>query len=379
MKRLGVAVSAELVMLSACAPRSESTLTRAIATVDKHKARGIDMSQWRAHGRFVLKDVRGRFVVKAFRRKTLLVFALTFALSATLTGLALAAGGDLDQTFGGDGNVTTNFTSGNDGAGDLAIQPDGKIVAAGRASGTAGFGRFALARYKPNGALDTTFGGDGKVATNFTVGSDWANGVLIQADGKIVAAGTANVGRFALARYNPNGTLDATFSGDGKVTTNLTSGVDIAAGVASQADGKIVAGGEAGFCCEWTGSFALALYNPDGTLDTTFSGDGKVTTNFTSGDDVATDVAIQADGKIVAAGHAGFFGLGARFALARYKTDGTLDTSFSGNGKVTTNFTAGFDSAQGVAIQADGKIVAAGGAFFGERDARFALARYLGE
>jgi uncharacterized delta-60 repeat protein len=320
MKRLGVAVSAELVMLSACAPRSESTLTRAIATVDKHKARGIDMSQWRAHGRFVLKDVRGRFVVKAFRRKTLLVFALTFALSATLTGLALAAGGDLDQTFGGDGNVTTNFTSGNDGAGDLAIQPDGKIVAAGRASGTAGFGRFALARYKPNGALDTTFGGDGKVATNFTVGSDWANGVLIQADGKIVAAGTANVGRFALARYNPNGTLDATFSGDGKVTTNLTSGVDIAAGVASQADGKIVAGGEAGFCCEWTGSF-----------------------------------------------------------LARYKTDGTLDTIFSGNGKVTTNFTAGFDSAQGVAIQADGKIVAAGGAFFGERDARFALARYLGE
>ncbi len=165
------------------------------------------------------------------------------------------------------------------------------------------------------------------------------------------------------------GDLDTTFSENGKVTTNFTPGDDPGFGVAVQADGKIVVAGTADFFAE----FALARYNADGTPDSTFSGDGKVTTNFTPGDDSAFGVAIQSDGKIVAAGGAG--GSGGRFALARYNTNGTLDTTFEGNGKVMTNFTPGHDVAFGVAIQRDGKIVAAGAA--AENGGRFAVARYL--
>jgi uncharacterized delta-60 repeat protein len=281
------------------------------------------------------------------------------------------ADGTLDTSFGGDGRVTTNFTSGDDFAFGVAIQSDGKIVATGRAGGSGG--RIALARYNADGALDPSFGGTGKVTTNFTSGDDRADMLAIQADGRIVAAGTANyfgAGRFAVVRYNADGSLDTSFSGDGKVTTNVSSRWDGAFGVAIQiSDQKIVVTGEAG------PTVGLVRYNPDGTLDMSFSGDGTVTTNFTAGLDYADDLKIQGDGKIVVAGSANFFGRDAKFALARYNADGALDTSFSGDGKVTTNFTRGRDQAFNVAIQpGDGKIVAAGTAAGG--GGRFAVARY---
>jgi uncharacterized delta-60 repeat protein len=285
--------------------------------------------------------------------------------------------GTLDTTFGGNGKVTTGFTGGEDGARDVAIQADGRIVAV----GTSDLGEFALARYDIDGKLDPTFDGDGRVTTALTAtGFDAANGVAIDADQRIVVAGTGGNGSFALARYDSLGTLDATFDGDGKVRTNFTGGVDTADAVAIQADGKIVAAGEAGFLGEWTGDFGLARYETDGTLDTTFDGDGKVITRFTRNDDSASDVAIQANGKIVAAGSAGYNGAAARFALARYRWDGSLDTWFGGNGRATTRLSKGFDFARGLAIQPDGKIVVAGSTF-GEIDgidAKFALARYLG-
>jgi uncharacterized delta-60 repeat protein len=287
------------------------------------------------------------------------------------------ANGSLDSTFGGDGKVTTNFTADFDEAHAVAIQADGKAVATGEASG-----RFALARYRTNGTLDTTFGGDGKVTTRFK-GFSPAFGVAIQAtDGRIVAAGTQNFGRFAVARYNPNGTLDTIFSGNGKTTTNFSARQDAAFGVAVRVNGKIVAAGSAGGgegLDVFDSTFALARYNPDGTRDTAFDGDGRVTTNFSPGEDGASGVAIQGNGKIVAAGGAG--GRGGRFALARYNTDGSLATTFGGDGKVTTNFTAGDDGAEAVAIQADGKIVAAGharsGGGSGSGSGSFALARYV--
>jgi uncharacterized delta-60 repeat protein len=305
----------------------------------------------------------------------------TFLLSCALAGLLLSittapaaagAAGSLDSSFGGDGKVTTNFTTGDDLALSVAVQVDGKIVAAGGAPGSGG--RFAVARYNGDGTLDSTFSADGKVTTNFTSGRDFAAGVAVQADDRIVAAGTANFSgdaRLALARYNPDGTLDTTFDGDGKVTTNLTSSFDAIYSVVIQSDGKIVVAGATGS----GGSFAIARYNTDGTLDTTFSGDGHVATNFASGYDFADDVTIQADGKIVAAGAANYFGGDPKFALARYNTDGTPDTTFGGDGKVTTNFTGGDDFAFGVAVQpADGKIVAAGRA--GGSGGMFALTRY---
>ena len=250
---------------------------------------------------------------------------------------------------------------------------DGKIVAA----GTADFQQFALARYEADGSLDDTFGGDGRVLTSLSDGSDWAAAVIVQTDGKIVAAGTAGStefsGTFALARYDTDGTLDDTFGGDGKVRTDFNAEQDVAFALAQQADGKIVAagGGDAS-----GGRAALARYDTDGSLDSTFSSDGKVRTDFTAGIDAARGVAIQADGKIVTAGHGGY----RRFALARYDADGSLDATFGAGGKVLTNFIRQsgltLELATGIALQADGKIVAAGMA--GVRSDRFALARYLG-
>jgi uncharacterized delta-60 repeat protein len=282
--------------------------------------------------------------------------------------------GSLDSAFGGDGTVTTNFPNGTESAFDVALQPDGNIVAAGHARDG---GRFAVARYKPNGHLDDSFSHDGRLTTEFE-GFELAVGlgVALQANGRIVVAGEAEgPGRFALARYRSNGTLDPAFGGDGKVTTNFTQGFDEAVDVAIQTDGKILAAGTTGEGSD--PAFALARYEADGTLDPTFDGDGRVTTQFRYGEDVASGVAVQADGRIVAAGATGEGGPFSRFALARYETDGSLDPTFSGNGKVITTFVVGFDFtiANEVAIQADGNIVAAGSA--GGAGGRFALARYL--
>ena len=297
----------------------------------------------------------------------LAVTALALALvAAALPGAAVAAPGALDPTFGTSGEVTTDF-GGSDSAQAVAIQSDGKIVAAG---GTFSFpsGDFALARYNVDGSLDPTFGSGGKVTTDFG-GFDAASAVVIQPDGRIVAAGRSGGGDFALARYNADGSLDPTFGSGGKVTTDFGGGFDAAFGVALQTDGKIIAVGQGASSFD----FALARYNGDGSLDPTFGSGGKVTTDFTGGFEDAIAVAIQLDGRIVVTGQT-FSGGFQKFALARYNADGSLDTSFGSGGIVTTNF--GFDSAFGgaLAIQTDGKIVAAGRA-----GTDFLVARYNGD
>jgi uncharacterized delta-60 repeat protein len=285
-------------------------------------------------------------------------------------GRSLVEAGSLDTTFGNAGRVVTQFTHGLDFASAIAIQSDGKLVVAGRA----GRGRFALARYHPDGTLDTTFSGDGKVATNLTPHDDWVADVAIQGDGKIVAAGFGGTccsgpggdGRLALARYNPDGSLDPTFGGDGRVVTNVTDGNDFIVGLAVQADGKVVAAGRAGGA---GGRFLLARYRADGTLDSSFRGDGIVTVNFTAANEFAASLAAGTDGKIVAAGPGG-----GTFGLVRFRPNGVLDPSFSGDGKARTNFTAGPDIAWAVTIQPDGKTIAAGSARASGNT--FALARY---
>jgi len=285
--------------------------------------------------------------------------------------------GTLDTSFSGDGRQTTPF--GFSSLAAVAIQDDGKIVVVG---GTGGEGRakdFALARYNPNGSLDTTFSGDGQQRTDFG-GSDGAEAVVLQDDGKIIAAGAyGGSGRFALARYNLNGNLDPSFSGDGRVVTTFGSGG--ARGVALQPDGKIVAVGGTGGSRD-AQDFGLARYNTNGSLDTSFSGNGLQNTNIEDVD-AANGVAIQDDGKIVAVGHADLltvdspdFPVSGDFAITRYNTDGSLDTSFSGNGKQATDFFGvGFDSAAAVALQGDGGIVAVGQAHLGG-GTDFGLARY---
>jgi uncharacterized delta-60 repeat protein len=295
---------------------------------------------------------------------------------------AAAAPGDLDPAFGTGGKVTTDFNSGFEEAFGVAVQDDGKIVAAGRVLNgvsTSSCNDFALARYNRHGTLDRTFGTDGKVITDFDLGCDVARSVAVQADGKIVVAGWASPGtsfEFALARYSPDGTLDPTFGSGGKVLTDFAGGTDLALAVAVQPDAKIVAAGSASL----GGSldFALARYNPDGTLDSTFGSDGRVTTDYATCDDQAAGILLQAEGKIVAAGTADMCGgsFTFDFALARYNADGTLDPAFGSGGKVTTHFGADDDAAQDVDLQADGRIVATGVAEAADGFSDFALARY---
>ncbi len=296
--------------------------------------------------------------------------------SGGLRSAATTPTGRSIPSFSGDGNQTiANFAN----AGGVAIQDDGKIVVVG---GTFGEGQsydFGVARYNPNGSLDTSFSGDGEQRTDLG-GKDAAQAVVLQDDGKIVAAGAHGAGgQFALVRYNTNGSLDTSFSGDGKELNAF--GFGGARGVALQSDGKIVVvGGTSGQI--QARDFALVRYNTDGSLDTSFSGDGKQRTDIEDVD-AATGVAVQGDGKIVAVGHADVLSvdhpdvaISGDFALARYNTDGSLDTSFSGDGKQATDFFGTyFDSAAGVALQGDGKIVAVGQADRGGGE-DFGLARY---
>jgi len=303
------------------------------------------------------------------------------------------ASGRLDRSFSRDGRVTTSFgsTCRFSEAHGLAIQPEGSIVVAGGA-GCSRQGRlvvtFALARYTRQGRLDSTFAGDGRRTTDVTPQFDQANDVVVQSDGRIVAVGTAAMETdseaFALARYLPDGRLDATFGTGGKVRTLFTGDQDCSPAqgdaAALQADGRIVAAGMTG--CGHP-NFALARYLPDGSLDASFGGDGKVATIFAPGDcsDAAKDVAIEPDGRIVAAGVAGCGDPHPRFAIARYAANGTLDAGFGTGGKVATPIRAGgercFEQINAVAVQRDGGIVAAGVAACGSGDTS-AVARYVG-
>jgi len=296
-------------------------------------------------------------------------------------GSASGAPGDLDLTFDGDGKVITDMGSGYDFAHGVALQDDGKIVAAGSCGGPSPAPYdFCLARYNPDGSLDTSFDSDGKVYTGVGAStSDEARAVSLQGDGKILAAGYCEAGGgsdFCLARYNPDGSLDTGFDGDGRVITDMGGAVNYADGVALQSDGKIVV---AGFCGPDPGpvqDFCLARYNSDGSLDTAFDGDGKVITDWEYIMGSAQGIAIQADGKVVAAGSCGAVGGPYDFCLARYNPDGSLDTSFDVDGKVTTDIGGGSDFAHGVALQGDGKIIAAGNcSLSGDDDV--CLARYL--
>jgi uncharacterized delta-60 repeat protein len=279
--------------------------------------------------------------------------------------------GSLDPSFGAVGKVVTDFSGGFDDADALLVQPDGKIVVAGTTSPPAGGSTFALARYNTNGSLDLSFGSGGKVSTDFgAIGL----GAALQQDGRIIVVGSSG-GGFATARYNNDGSPDLGFGSGGRVVTMFASGAGTAYAVTLQSDQKILVAGYSGFY-----DFTLARYGSTGDLDSSYGSGGIVITDFYGGSDKGLAVALQTDGKAVVAGSA-FTTLGfSDFGLARYDTSGNLDPSFGTSGKVTTDFSGSEDQAWAIAIQTDGKIVVAGYAyqdrccgFF-----NFALARYNG-
>ena len=300
------------------------------------------------------------------------ICATAIMLAFVVSGrTVLAFDGDLDPTFGTDGKVLTDFDHSTDIANAVAIQADGKLVVVGTTYQDNDFSDedFAVARYNPDGTLDKTFGVGGKVQTDFPGLAAVASSVVVQPDGKIVVAGGAFplftfAGDFKVARYNPDGSLDTSFGDGGIVTTTFPEG-SYASDVALQADGKIIAAGTV-FVDFNPGEssntdFALARYNPDGTPDATFGNGGQVSTDFLGLEDDAFSVLIQPDGKIVAVGSANDPATFYDFAAVRYLSNGTLDTTFGVAGKVHTDFgDQNFDRARSAALQPDGRIVAAG-------------------
>jgi uncharacterized delta-60 repeat protein len=283
--------------------------------------------------------------------------------------------GSLDSSFGTGGTVTTSFGPGFAGASSLALAPDGRIVAAGRS-----LSAFALARYEPDGSLDTGFGVGGKVTTTFdpTPYEVWLGEIALQPDGKIVAAGTSSR-TFALARYETNGSLDPGFGNGGKVKTVLGPNRDIASAVALQPDGKIVAAGYSDRGSPFGNGFALARYNPDGSLDSLFGSATLPGTTVTATHGGAEAVVLQPDGRILAGGSIWAGSDDWDFALVRYKPNGALDKGFGRRGVAEVSFGPGFDWAYDLALQPNGRVVAAGMTSPpGSYDGDFALARFLG-
>ena len=283
------------------------------------------------------------------------------ALAAT----ASAAPGDLDGSFSDDGwlrtlevrSPTNNYLP--RGAEDIAVQPDGRIVAVGEMIDGRSTWYFGAFRYLANGELDGSFGEGGWVDTD--LGSfDFAHAVAVQPDGGIVVAGEGDCqysGCFALARYRPDGSLDPGFGEGGVLRTSFgmlhgsrASDVAITPGGRIVAVGVVQMGGDG----QDSSHFAVARYLPDGRLDTSFSRDGLATVDFGYGNDVAYSVATQRGGRVLVAGQ-GTRHVGRTeddFAFARFRANGRLDRGFSGDGKRTVNFGGRrFDVAYGLAVR----------------------------
>ena len=364
----------------------------------------------------------------------LTVIGLVAALLGTSPSVARATEGDLDPSFGTGGIVTTDFGRvlglQNESATAVAIQEDGRIVAAGSADAHQNFG---LARYNSDGSLDPNFGiggtvvsdfgsfndkafalviqddgrivlagdngnealvarfeGDGTLDLSFKSGpvvAGWARGLALQRDGKLVVAGSdaGPVGeQVSVMRLEEDGSPDSTFGNGGRVLTPSDGEAAWGTAVAVQADGRIVVVGglsilQAGVCpCDV--GLLLVRYHPDGSLDQSF-GAGGVVTHVRPGERrEASGMVIQPDGRIVVAGYIATDAqqLTNDFLIARFEVDGSLDPAFGTGGEVITDFGA-VDQAGAVALQADGKIVAAGRGLIGDPftvPASFAVARY---
>lgn len=373
---------------------------------------------------------------------TLRIKMIVLSVSLTLLYFhsAYSQAGSLDVGFDTDGIVTTSIGAGYEGTYKILIQPDGKIISAGYSdAGVSGGGAnwdFALVRYNANGSLDTTFGGDGKVTTDLNSYDDTGTWVSLQSDGKIVVCGSTYISTTgddicAVIRYNSDGSLDSSFNMDG-IFTYVAGNYDNYMLVnAIQPDGKILVAGysysgtmhefivlrldssgyldisfgtnglayvpfgnEFAYCFDmvvlpngkiltlgrifnyngaFTSDFALAQLNSNGTIDNTFGISGKVVTDFAGLNDWGTCLAIQSDGKIIAAGYTGDISAITNFAMIRYDSTGTIDSTFGINGKVTTSISNN-DRCYAITLQKNSKILLAGTSYNGSQG--FALVRY---
>ena len=285
--------------------------------------------------------------------------------------------GSLDNTFGSGGMINTDFGT-FDFAYAVQIQPDDKIIVAGRAND-----QFGVARYDPDGSLDASFAEGGKTIIEPFRDPAWANSIALTSGGQIVVAGYAfsptDEEAFGLVMFKPKGALAKTFGHTGEVIAppfqfcmpGDPNSEDIAQGVAIQADGKIVAAGNSLSPCGPTlGDFAVARYLANGALDPTFGSGGQVATPFL-GAGAGKSLVIQPDGKILVGGQVLEFMVGYEFGLIRYNSDGSLDPTFGFEGRARTFFGDINYEAGSMALGRDGNIIGVGAAF-----GSFELARY---
>ena len=264
------------------------------------------------------------------------------------------ADGHPDPSFNSTGVETTDIAGRGDVANAVAVQPDGKIVAAGEAETAPGLFDFALVRYNPDGTRDTSFDGDGIVTTDLGGQNDDAVAVTIQPDGKIVAVGSTDKG-VGIVRYLPNGALDPTFNSTGILTADL--GMEAHGATVTPGGSILVVGTGAG--PNLTSDVRLASFGANGKLTLGFGQLGVVDTDLSGGFDSGEDLVLDASGRIIVVGDA-TSSTSTDMPLVRYNTDGSLDPSFGSGGVITADFNGSGDFGHDVTIDSQGRIVAAG-------------------
>jgi uncharacterized delta-60 repeat protein len=286
--------------------------------------------------------------------------------------------GSLDTSFNTTGIVTTQIGTLADYIYSLAVQSDGKIIAAGESFSNEG-DIVALARYNPDGSLDSTFNEDGIITIPSEIMLGAITDLKIMQDGKILAVGLVYddpVYDMAILRFNTDGTLDNTFCDEGIRIVSINSNGTMTTCLALQPDNKILIAGYSFISHNY--DFILVRLNQDGTFDSSLDNDGILNTSFiiqeTHCASNANSIAIQSDGKIVLAGSVGDPSGDTDFALARYKTNGTLDPTFGNGGKVITRLGSGSDVIRRIEIQSDNKIICAGYSYINKLG--FAFVRY---
>jgi len=292
--------------------------------------------------------------------------------------MRLLPDGTPDPLFGNDGLSLVDYAGNSDRSHAVVVQPDGRIVIAGETQ-INNQGDFAILRILPDGTPDSTFGIHGWTVTDLGTQYEFPNCVALQADGKIVAAGRQTgtpLSDMVMVRYHPDGRVDSLFGSDGIVVTNLRE-EDEAFSIAIQPDGQIILAGFSSISA--SGDFAVTRYNPDGTLDKFFGEGGKVITDIdgVNASDFIKAMVLLPDGKILVVGNANnaFFDGQADVGMVRYDQNGILDPEFGVGGIKVTSFGA-FTNSHGLAVQPDGKILFGGISNAINEDKRWLLARF---
>jgi len=312
-------------------------------------------------------------------------FTSIFILLLFTTMLLAQPAGMLDPTFGNGGKVVTSITPGQDQAHSVAIQTNGKIVVAGSSTSTITGKDFAMIRYNTDGTLDNTFGNLGIVTTDVQLGSeDEAYSIAIQADGKIILAGYSDNGSnkdAALVRYKTDGSIDSTFGTNGKVLTNFEAAQQDQVSVVKVhlLTGNIIVGG-ATIISSSVSKPVVARYTSTGVLDSTFNNTGIKLLWVTSLDYQylynVEDLAVLPNGKISAVGWRDFPGLSwdSDYWVCRINSDGSMDNTFSGDGVAVYN--GGFnghDRAYSMLLLPSNNIMMAGGGYVDDLNYDFTM------